>query len=95
MLKSETFTIKSLDSESIPLMDGMLTVFGEAFDEVETYSAKRPGAKYLAQLLGNDNFLALVAIIEVVGVGGTHDRKVSPVECCDLNDVETLRGRDY
>ena len=51
-------------------MDGMLTVFGEAFDEVETYSAKRPGAKYLAQLLGNDNFLALVAISEGVVVGG-------------------------
>ena len=51
-------------------MDGMLTVFGEAFDDVETYRAKRPGAKYLAQLLDSDDFVALVAISGGAVVGG-------------------------
>jgi len=47
----------------------MLTMFGEAFDEVATYSGSRPSAAYLERLLGNQCFIALAAMKgdEVVG----------------------------
>jgi aminoglycoside 3-N-acetyltransferase I len=50
-------------------MEGMLTTFGEAFDEVETYSGARPSRAHLARLLGSDSFIALAALkgSEVVG----------------------------
>ncbi len=44
-------------------------MFGEAFDEVETYTGARPRRAYLERLLGSDCFIALVALegSEVVG----------------------------
>ena len=50
-------------------MQALLTTFGQAFDEVETYSTARPRAAYLERLLGNDYFIALAAMNggEVVG----------------------------
>jgi aminoglycoside 3-N-acetyltransferase I len=50
-------------------MEGMLTTFGEAFDEMETYSGAQPSRAYLARLLGSDCFIALAALkgSEVVG----------------------------
>jgi len=50
-------------------MGSILTTFGEAFDELETYCENRPGEPYLRRLLGNDNFIALAALKggEVVG----------------------------
>lgn len=62
-------SIRLLDSGDVALMEGLLTVFGEAFGDPDTYGASRPGASYLARLLGSDTFIALVALIgdEVVG----------------------------
>jgi aminoglycoside 3-N-acetyltransferase I len=40
----------------------MLTVFGEAFEDVERYSAARPSAAYLERLLESDSFIALAAL---------------------------------
>jgi aminoglycoside 3-N-acetyltransferase I len=37
--------------EDIALMEALLATFGEAFDEVETYSGNRPSPDYLRQLL--------------------------------------------
>lgn len=51
-------------------MEALLTVFGEAFDERETYAAHRPGAGYLRRLLGGDTFIALVALRDGEVVGG-------------------------
>jgi aminoglycoside 3-N-acetyltransferase I len=50
-------------------MEALLTTFGEAFGEAETYGRKRPGAGYLRRLLGSDYFVALAALKgdEVVG----------------------------
>jgi hypothetical protein len=33
--------------------------------------------------------------LEAGGVGGTDDREVPPVKCCDLGDVETLGRSDH
>ena len=50
-------------------MEGMLTTFGDAFEDPETYGGARPGAAYLRRLLGSDDFIALAAVkgSEVVG----------------------------
>ena len=44
-------------------------MFGQAFNEPETYGGAPPGDSYLRRLLGNDEFIALAAVIgrEVVG----------------------------
>jgi aminoglycoside 3-N-acetyltransferase I len=47
----------------------MLTMFGEAFQDVRTYTGAQPGKFYLERLLGSDTFIALAALKgdEVVG----------------------------
>jgi aminoglycoside 3-N-acetyltransferase I len=63
-------SIKLLDSDDVVLMESLLTVFGDAFGEPETYGSRRPSASYLARLLANDAFLVLVALVDGKVVGG-------------------------
>ena len=56
------FSIHQLTPGDIVLMQAMLTTFGEAFGDVETYGQARPSAPYLARLLGGDYFIALAAL---------------------------------
>jgi aminoglycoside 3-N-acetyltransferase I len=51
-------------------MEALLTTFGEAFNEVETYGGKRPTVAYLKQLLGSNYFIALAALDGGQVVGG-------------------------
>lgn len=51
-------------------MDRLLTLFGEAFEDRETYGARRPGSAYLHRLLASDTFIALVAVQDGEVVGG-------------------------
>lgn len=62
--------IRHLTSEEVPLMEALLSMFGEAFNEVKTYTAKRPSEDYLHRLLGGDTFIALAAIKENEVIGG-------------------------
>ncbi|MCE8002907.1 AAC(3)-I family aminoglycoside N-acetyltransferase [Billgrantia ethanolica] len=55
------FSLTRLTPDDTVLMHALLTVFGEAFNEVETYGAARPGQAYMERLLGSDTFIALVA----------------------------------
>jgi aminoglycoside 3-N-acetyltransferase I len=41
---SSPFSIHRLTPNDIALLEGMLTTFGEAFDDVETYSGAGPSA---------------------------------------------------
>jgi aminoglycoside 3-N-acetyltransferase I len=61
--------IRQLDPRDVRLMHAMSTMFGEAFDERDTYTAARPRDAYLERLLGSNSFIALAAIEgdEVVG----------------------------
>lgn len=65
----DPFTLTQLNPDDTALMHELLTVFGEAFNEVETYGAARPGQAYMERLLRSDTFIALVALKgnEVVG----------------------------
>src|SRR5687768_8285731 len=59
-----SINVRRLGPGNRNLMDAMLTMFGEAFGEVETYGSARPSADYLRRLLGRDDFIALAAIKE-------------------------------
>ncbi|WP_111415563.1 AAC(3)-I family aminoglycoside N-acetyltransferase [Billgrantia lactosivorans] len=61
MHPSTGFDIETLSPHDIPSLHDLLTVFGEAFDEVATYASARPARAYLERLLASDTFLALVA----------------------------------
>jgi aminoglycoside 3-N-acetyltransferase I len=63
-------TIRSLASGDVAQMEAMLQMFGEAFDEVETYSSARPSKPYLQHLLAAGHFIALVALKNGMTVGG-------------------------
>jgi aminoglycoside 3-N-acetyltransferase I len=64
------FTIYRLTPGDAALMHGMLSMFGEAFDDKEAYGRARPSAAYFERLLGGDSFIALVALVEGEVVGG-------------------------
>lgn len=63
-------SVIQLGAADLALMDRMLTLFGDAFDEPETYGAARPGADYMRRLLGSETFIALVALAGDSVVGG-------------------------
>ncbi|MBE9139615.1 AAC(3)-I family aminoglycoside N-acetyltransferase [Nodosilinea sp. LEGE 07088] len=62
--------IHHITSDNILLMQALLTTFGEAFEDVETYTTKRPSENYLRRLLGDDTFIALAAVKGGAVVGG-------------------------
>ena len=64
------FSIHQLAPDDVALMESLLTTFGDAFDEVETYGKNRPSAGYLRRLLGSDYFIAVAALKENEVVGG-------------------------
>lgn len=51
-------------------MHGLLTMFGEAFEDPATYGKQRPSAEYLDELLASPSFIALAAVQNDVVVGG-------------------------
>ena len=63
------FSIRVLGPRDVPALEGMLTLFGEAFHDAATYNGNRPSKAYLERLLASDYFIALAAMKgdEVVG----------------------------
>lgn len=53
--------IQRIGPGDLDLMSSMLALFGDAFDEPDTYSSARPGKIYTERLLSGDMFVALVA----------------------------------
>ena len=70
MSLTDRYTIQQLGPEDVAVMEALLTTFGAAFGEETTYGAKRPGAVYLRQLLGSNNFIAVAAVKSGEVVGG-------------------------
>ncbi|KAA0009985.1 AAC(3)-I family aminoglycoside N-acetyltransferase [Billgrantia pellis] len=62
--------IKRLLRHDTVLMDDLLSMLGEAFGEVATYTKARPGQDYMQRLLGSDTFIALAALKDDEVVGG-------------------------
>jgi aminoglycoside 3-N-acetyltransferase I len=65
-----TCNIKRLSDDDFPLFEALMTVFGEAFEDVETYTKARPSRDYMQRLLGNQDFFALAALHGGTVVGG-------------------------
>lgn len=70
MSSSTPCSIRQLSASDVSLMEKLMTVFGEAFEEVETYTGSRPSREYLEQLLGSETFIVLAASKDDVVVGG-------------------------
>ncbi len=64
------FHVRRLVPADIELMHGLLRLFGEAFEEIETYTSRPPRGAYLSRLLGKPEFVALVATEGGSVVGG-------------------------
>src|SRR6186713_1157658 len=67
---SDSFAIQQLNASDTALMEGMLTMFGEAFGDEHAYGSARPGKAYMQRLLGSDTFIALAALKDGSVVGG-------------------------
>ena len=64
------YTFKQLTAADLPLLKELLKVFGEAFNEIDTYQKNLPSDEYLTALLSKPHFIALAAMEENQVVGG-------------------------
>ncbi|MGB3574215.1 MAG: AAC(3)-I family aminoglycoside N-acetyltransferase [Phormidesmis sp.] len=62
--------IRHLNPDDIPQMRALLTVFGKAFDDLQTYTATPPSGHHLQNLLRDGSFVALAAMKNHNVVGG-------------------------
>ncbi|TSC84939.1 MAG: Gentamicin 3'-N-acetyltransferase [Parcubacteria group bacterium Gr01-1014_13] len=65
-----TYSFKQLSNTDLNHFKQLLKVFGEAFQDVETYQRSVPDDQYLVSLLGKSNFIVLAALYENEVVGG-------------------------
>lgn len=93
-------TIRALQTGDQAQFGALMTMFGEAFSEVETYTARRPGRDYVAKLLSRDDFIALAAFDGDEVVGGLaayvlhkFEQERSEVFVYDLAVAEPYRRR--
>jgi aminoglycoside 3-N-acetyltransferase I len=63
-------SIRQLTPNDVALMEALSRTFGEAFNDMDAYTANRPSGDYLRRLLGGDSFIALAAFKGSVVVGG-------------------------
>ena len=64
------YSFKRLTGSDVPLLKELLGVFGEAFEEPETYQGRVPDDGYLGSLLAQEHFIVLVAQSGESTVGG-------------------------
>jgi aminoglycoside 3-N-acetyltransferase I len=93
-------TIEQLGPADLALMDGLLTMFGRAFNEPETYGARRPRPEYMRRLLGSECFIAMAAVSDGVVAGGLaayelkkFEQERSEIYIYDLAVAEEWRRR--
>lgn len=96
--RESAIEIRALTAQDLPAMRGLLSMFGAAFGEPQTYGADVPGARYLERLLAKDHFIALAALDGETVVGGLaayvlekFERERSEIYIYDLAVAETYR----
>ena len=62
--------VRQLSGSDVELLKQLLTVFGEAFEDVGTYQNAVPGDAYLRSLLQRPHFIVLVALDGTEVIGG-------------------------
>ena len=66
----DNIDIRVLGADDVHRMDALCAMFGEAFDERDTYTGARPDPAYSARLLASDGFIAIAAMRGDAVVGG-------------------------
>ena len=99
-MKQAGYTYRPLTSADVPLLKSLLAVFGEAFNQVETYEQATPSDEYLAALLGKPHFIAIAALSGEHVVGGLaayvlekFEQERSDIYIYDLAVLEEHRRR--
>ncbi|MED5618094.1 AAC(3)-I family aminoglycoside N-acetyltransferase [Ideonella sp. BN130291] len=67
---NEDLDIRVLTSKDVVVLRNMLAVFGQAFEDVPTYTAHQPDDAYLERLLESQTFVAIAALEGAHVVGG-------------------------
>jgi aminoglycoside 3-N-acetyltransferase I len=62
--------IRRITPYDLPLMEGLVAMFGAAFQDVDAYTGHPPSPEYIQDLLGRDTFIALVAVRNEAVIGG-------------------------
>jgi aminoglycoside 3-N-acetyltransferase I len=70
MPRAPSFVVRRLTADDIDAFRELLAVFGQAFDELDTYTAAQPDSGYLRGLLGGEQFIALAAVEGGAVIGG-------------------------
>jgi aminoglycoside 3-N-acetyltransferase I len=65
-----TFDVRILRAEDVASLRAMQAMFGRAFGEPATYTAKQPDDAYLERLLSSDTFVTVAAFSGDKVVGG-------------------------
>ncbi len=73
-------TIKELTFKDTELMRQLLNVFGDAFEDKESYCNHQPTDEYLQNLLNRDYFIAVTALKSGQVVGGLTAYKLHKFE---------------
>jgi aminoglycoside 3-N-acetyltransferase I len=62
--------VRAIGADDLARVPAWLAMFGEAFEDVPTYTAAPPGPGYVTRLLASDNFIAIAAFDRDEVVGG-------------------------
>lgn len=65
-----SYQVRKLTPDDAASFDSLLTVFGEAFEEPETFNKARPSRAYLTRLLERDHFIVVAGFEGNTVVGG-------------------------
>ena len=94
------FAVHRLTPADTPRMRALNALFGEAFEDPESYAAQPPDDAYLQALLAADHVIALVAVVGEAVVGGLvayelpkFERARSEIYIYDLAVAEAWRRR--
>lgn len=79
--------IRHLTPDDIALMEALSAMFGEAFNDLKTYTGNPPSAGYLRRLLGGGSFIALAA--------SKNDQVVGGIAAYELRKFEQERSEVY
>jgi aminoglycoside 3-N-acetyltransferase I len=81
------FRIERITAQRAGLVDGLLEMFAQAFEDPASYSARRPDAAYVQRVLGLDHVVALAALVGERVVGG--------LVAYELHKLEQARSEMY
>ncbi len=95
-----TFSVRQLKPDEAVLLEELMTVFGDVFEDPANYHQARPSRAYLSRLLGREHFIALAAFDGGAVVGGIaayvldkFEQERSEIYIYDLAVLECHRRR--